>query len=255
MHGTPPYEVAVIHGGPGAPGSAAPLARELSDDAGVLEPFQTAMTVDGQVGELHGQIAGQAKSPVTIIGWSWGAWLALLLAARYPDLVGKLILVGCGPFEKRYAEMVMSTRLSRLGRDDRSEALSLIGQLNGATTPVDGALFARFGALMEKADTYEPLGLEGDVVEFQPEVNKSVWAEAQRMREDGSLLDEARTVRCPVVALHGDYDSHPYEGVKGPLSRSISTFKFVLLSHCGHTPWNERYARDRFFALVRQELP
>ncbi len=40
-YGNPPFSVAVIHGGPGAPGEMAPVARELSSRWGVLEPLQT----------------------------------------------------------------------------------------------------------------------------------------------------------------------------------------------------------------------
>ena len=52
-YGDPPFDVAVLHGGPGAPGEVGPLAQELSNSHGVLEPFQTEDTVDGQVRELR----------------------------------------------------------------------------------------------------------------------------------------------------------------------------------------------------------
>jgi hypothetical protein len=39
IYGTAPYRLAVIHGGPGAPGEMAPMARELSPNIGVLEPL------------------------------------------------------------------------------------------------------------------------------------------------------------------------------------------------------------------------
>lgn len=40
--GKAPFTVAVIHGGPGAGGEMAPVARKLACDYGVLEPIQTA---------------------------------------------------------------------------------------------------------------------------------------------------------------------------------------------------------------------
>ena len=40
------YKVALVHGGPGAPGSIAPVARELSKTCGVLEPLQTRASVE-----------------------------------------------------------------------------------------------------------------------------------------------------------------------------------------------------------------
>ncbi len=41
-YGSKPYNVAIIHGGPGAPGEMTPLAQELSGDFGIIEPLQTA---------------------------------------------------------------------------------------------------------------------------------------------------------------------------------------------------------------------
>ncbi len=49
-----------------------------------------------------------------MIGFSWGAWLSLILAAQYPYLVSRLILIGCGPLEEKYVPKIMETRLSRL---------------------------------------------------------------------------------------------------------------------------------------------
>jgi pimeloyl-ACP methyl ester carboxylesterase len=56
------------------------------------------------------------------------------------------------------------------------------------------------------------------------------------------------------VAIHGDYDPHPAEGVREPLSKVLKDFRFILLEHCGHLPWIEREAREGFFELVRGEL-
>src|SRR5689334_10271462 len=99
-YGSAPFRIVVVHGGPGAPGSVAPIARELGQTRGVLEPLQTATTVDGQIEELRLVVQQNATAPVMCIGHSWGAWLSMLVAAAYPELVCKLILVGSGPFEE-----------------------------------------------------------------------------------------------------------------------------------------------------------
>ena len=49
LYGDTPYNVAVLHGGPGCPGAVAPVARELSRDYGVLEPLQTKDSINEQV--------------------------------------------------------------------------------------------------------------------------------------------------------------------------------------------------------------
>ena len=52
--GAETYEIAVIHGGPRAPGEMAPVARKLARalSVGVIEPMQTKLTIDGQLEEL-----------------------------------------------------------------------------------------------------------------------------------------------------------------------------------------------------------
>lgn len=53
FYGDTPYAAALIHGGPVAAGEMAPLARRLAaNDLGVLEPLQTADSVEGQIDEL-----------------------------------------------------------------------------------------------------------------------------------------------------------------------------------------------------------
>lgn len=120
FYGEQPYRVAVAHGGPGAPGSVAAVARELSKLKGVLEPLQTATTLDGQIEELYGVLVEHGDLPVTLIGYSWGAWLVYLMAARYPDAVAKIILVGSGAFRPEYVKQLSQTRLSRLTPEERT---------------------------------------------------------------------------------------------------------------------------------------
>ena len=52
-YGERPYSVVVVHGGPGAGGEMGVVAGELAPEWGVLEPIQTAGTVEGQVEELR----------------------------------------------------------------------------------------------------------------------------------------------------------------------------------------------------------
>ena len=87
IYGEKPFKIAVLHGGPGAPGYMAPVARELSSTWGVLEPLQTAITVEGQVQELRKVLQNYADLPVCVIGSSWGAWLGFIVSAHFPEYI------------------------------------------------------------------------------------------------------------------------------------------------------------------------
>jgi pimeloyl-ACP methyl ester carboxylesterase len=254
-YGKEPYSVAVIHGGPGARGEVAPIARELSSLCGILEPLQTKDSVEGQVQELHDELEENGTFPIALIGHSWGAWLSFLLAARHPSLVKKLILVGSGPFEEEYAVNLLGTRLLRLHEKERVEILSLIETLDNPAISDKNRLVARFGQLMSKADSYDRLSDSNiESLEVEYNINLSVWGEAEKLRRSGELLETGKKIRCPVLAIHGDYDPHPSEGVKIPLSRILKDFRFILLEKCGHYPWMERFARDRFYDILKSEI-
>jgi pimeloyl-ACP methyl ester carboxylesterase len=253
-YGNPPYKVAVIHGGPGAPGSMAPVAKALSSDRGVLEPLQTASSIDGQLRELYTSLEQNAELPVTLIGWSWGAWLSFLFAAEHPGFVSQLILIGSGPFEQKYAPQVLQTRFNRLTDKQKDEYHELCLFLDNPAIEDKSSFFKRMGKLFDKVDAYVPSDLDNEIMEVQYEIFRSVWNEAFELRKSGRLLKRARSVRCPVTAIHGDYDPHPYEGVKRPLSRILKNFRFILLKNCGHKPWIEQEAKDRFFDCLKNEL-
>jgi pimeloyl-ACP methyl ester carboxylesterase len=253
-YGKPPFSIVVIHGGPGAAGEMAPVARELKSNWGVLEPHQKADSIKGQVEELKTILEGNGVFPVSLIGFSWGAWLSFIFAANYPAFLRKLILVGSGPFEEKYAVGIQKTRLNRLSQKDRKEAESLIRVLNDPAAEDKGKVFSRLGELFLRTDAYDPVTQESESVDFRVDIFQRVWKEAEKLRRSGKLLQLGESIKCPVVAIHGDYDPHPAEGVQKPLSSVLKDFRFILLKNCGHNPWIEQKAREEFFRIVREEL-
>jgi len=254
-YGTAPYQVAVIHGGPGAPGEMAPVARELSLLCGVLEPLQTKATLQEQLEELQTVVKEHGHLPITLIGYSWGAMLSYLFTARNPSLVKKLILISSGVFEEQYALTIMETRLSRLSEEARTRLDALTRALHDPTNTDKNATFAQLGELDSEADSFDPLPHTNEVMECQYALYESVWEDAQELRSSGELVEIGRHIHCPVVAIHGDYDPHPAEGIAIPLSRVVNDFRFILLQHCGHQPWYEKDAKEPFYMHLKQELP
>jgi pimeloyl-ACP methyl ester carboxylesterase len=254
-HGSAPFNIAVLHGGPGAAGEMAPVARELASSQGILEPLQTAASLDGQIEELGTVLGKNGDPPVTLIGFSWGAWLGFVFAANNSELVRKLILVGSGPFEEGYVAKIGETRLSRLSAEERAEVQSLGAIIDSPEAGNKDAAFERLGTLLSKADAYDPIPHESTEIDYDVGIFQKVWKDAAELRSSGRLLELGRHIECPVVVIHGDYDSHPAEGVQKPLSAILKSFRFVLLKNCGHMPWIERHARDKFYQILEEELP
>ena len=251
-YGKKPYNIVLLHGGPGAAGEMKPVAERLSSDFGVLELLQTEKTINGQVEEVQHQLDAFAELPVTLVGYSWGAWLAILFASLHKKYVKKLILISAGSLNSKYQPDIMQIRLERLKEQERVEVIQIMEDMDSGLS--DNVQFARFGQLMNQADSYayEPMG--NDLMEADVEINRKIWFEARSLRECGELLNFAGDIKCPVVVFHGDYDPHPLEGVKKPLSEKLEHFRFIKLKKCGHTPWHEKYARESFFDLLKNVL-
>jgi pimeloyl-ACP methyl ester carboxylesterase len=249
-YGKSPFAVAVIHGGPGGAGEMAPVAQRLSSEQGILEPFQTAPTLEGQIEELRHVLATNAQIPVTLIGYSWGATLSYLVTARYPELVSRLILVSCGGFTPESGKKCQETRFHRMSPTLQTEVLSLFKQLQLPTEPEADQAFVQLGHLFSKLDAFAPLAYEQDEIEYNRNIFLQVSEDLAALRTSGTLLDHAKNIQCPVLAIHGDYDPHPAEDIQQPLSSCISIFKFELLKQCGHKPWIEQHAEQAFYRIL-----
>jgi len=117
--------------------------------------------------------------------------------------------------------------------------------------------FARLGALFSKADTYDPIicqSNESEIIDCQVDIFQNVWKDAAALRRSGKLLELGKYIKCPVVAIHGDHDPHPAEGIHKSLSAILRSFRFVLLKNCGHKPWIERETKEEFYEILKEEL-
>ncbi len=255
LYGQGPYGVAVVHGGPGAAGEMAPVADRLSRAGfGVLEPLQTKDSVVSQIEELLHQMQAYGEIPYTLIGFSWGAWLSLLAAAREPSHIEKLILISSGSFQTSYVTGLMDTRRQRLSGQENDELTELLYRLTDEHEKERDTVFARLGQLMTKADACDPIDLNESAMSCRFDIFKKVWAEAEALRRSGQLLETATQLQCPVIAIHGDHDPHLAAGVREPLTKAIGDFQFILLPRCGHKPWIEKHSAEDFYRILIQSL-
>ena len=254
LHGQQPYTVVAVHGGPGGIGEARPLAEELARDYGVIEPFLLADSLEGQIEDLKSAIDQYGHTPVTLIGHSYGAMLSYIFAARFPDLVGKLILVSSGVLEREEAEMTNVTRLSRLSDEQKSELENARNTYLNATGEAQKQAFVELFTLIQRTDAYNLIPHESDLVIVEPEHYGSVWSGMQALLDSGKLIEHGKDIKCPIIVIHGAYDPRSGEGIKQSLSKYVPDFTFILLEKCGHYPWYEKEAREEFFLELRKNL-
>ena len=255
-YGKAPFSIVVVHGGPGAAGEMVPVAQELKACGGILEPLQTANSIEGQIEELKCQLEKNGDLPVVLIGFSWGAWLSILFTVKYQSFVKKLILIGSGPFEEKYAGIIEETRLSRLTDLEKKKYYYVIKSLIRGSADVK-TLLNQLESLLSITDCFNRIEYNldiGETIEFRSDIFQSVSTEAAGLRRSGILLEQITLIQCPLIAIHGDFDPHPSEGVREPLSKHRKTSKFILLDKCGHRPWIEKQAQDEFYKVLKHEI-
>lgn len=260
-YGAQPYNLILIHGGPGDSGSLKPLADELEKDFGILEPIQTKSTLRSLLKEIKDYIDIEGSKPVVLIGHSFGAWLSYLYAATYPNDVKKIVLVGSGPFQQEYYEHIQKNRLRRLDENQRAKFQKLIDELSNPTGMDMDAVLQELEKYLHITDNFdvdpELDDLEDtrkDLVLMDKDSIPKVLNEAIKKRKTGELLEMGKKISCPVIVMHGDYDPHPFDGLKTPLSKVLENVKFIKLEKCGHFPWKEKKAKDTFYKHLRENI-
>jgi pimeloyl-ACP methyl ester carboxylesterase len=245
--------VILLHGGPGAIGSLEPLARELSEDFGVIEHLQSKKSIEKEMNELNNIIERNADVPVTIIGHSYGAWFATLFADKYPLDIRKLILVSSGPFKNENAKNIMDTRFERLSEEERENARNYMDIIFNKKEGDKKEALTKFGTLMTKTDSYELIE-EKPKTKVDFDLFDTLSKEISDLRYDEKLLDSLEKVEIPIVFIQGNYDPHPADKLKETVEKHGNNTKFYLLKKCGHYPWLEKYAKDDFITILDKEL-
>jgi pimeloyl-ACP methyl ester carboxylesterase len=179
--------VAVLHGGPGARGSVASLARQLSDRFNVLEPLQRRsgampLTVAQHVDDLARVLPGR----MPIIGWSWGAMLALSFSVEHPHLVQSLVLIGCGTYDPSARATLASAMSHRLGTDGHRRMADLRAAFEATSDPVTrDDLLAQRGALSEQAQSVALIEPNRSDLAADAQGHEEAWNDALRRQDDG----------------------------------------------------------------------
>jgi pimeloyl-ACP methyl ester carboxylesterase len=232
------------------------LARDLASDFRVLEPFQRRggdlpLSVDVHVEDLAQVFPRRAP----IVGWSWGAMLALSFAARHPGRASSLVLVGCGTYDSDSRAAYHEAMTQRLGLAGRLRVEELERRL---AVEKDRArrdhLFGQLAETMTRAQAFDSISKRKDVVAVDSLGFEETWQDVLRVQSDGIEPAAFAAITAPVLMIHGDDDPHPGRATRDTLQRHIPHLEYHQLRRCGHTPWLERQARDLFLATLRYRL-
>jgi pimeloyl-ACP methyl ester carboxylesterase len=251
QHGTAGPWVIAVHGGPGAMGSMASVARGLAGRFRVLEPWQrrsggVPLTVARHVADLHHLVQARCEGQrPALVGHSWGAMLALAYAAVHADEIGPLVLVGCGTFDPAARARMQAIREARMD----GELWEEMARLDKEIADPDQRLCA-LGRLMMRVDSYDLALAEMETEVCDAVAHRETWHDMLRLQAAGVYPALFAAIRSPVLMVHGAADPHPGDRIRDGLAPYLPQLEYHQWAHCGHYPWLERAVGDEFFALV-----
>ncbi len=248
----------VLHGGPGAhhdyllPGfDALAAGRTLIyyDQRGggrSAVPRDVPVGWQEQVADLEALRTLWHIERLPLVGYSWGALLALLYAVEHPDRVERLVLVSPAPawregraqFEANFAERNTAPALQAERKALRESGLR----------DQDPEAYQRRLFELSVAPYFHNPALVGKLTSFR--VTGRTQQEVWDSLGEYDLRPALGALGLPATILHGNSDPIPAD-----LARTTAELlggEFHLIERCGHVPHVERF--DEFVRLASAGL-
>ena len=221
------------------------LGRELrlvchdERGCGLSAPDGAALGLDASVEELQAVVDAVAEPRVALLGISGGAATALAYAARHPDRVSHLVLLG------GYTAGLLARNPSADARAYAEATLTLIrlgwGQPNSAVQQFFSAQMVPDASAEQRAA----------MTEQQRRSCDSARAEAiLRARLLVDVRAELAAVRCPTLVLHAEGDGMVSIELGRELAAAIPGARFESLPTRNHLPLPGDGAFERFCQAV-----
>jgi len=178
------------------------------------------------VAGLEAVLAGRGRA--TLVGHSLGAWMAMVLAARHPEQVERVVAVNGGPLRSP----VETVNLLPGSREEARETMARLR--DPAHPPVPDAVLDELVRRAPEGELARMLAAAGGM---------EAW-----------LMDEAqlRSFPVPVRLVWGSSDQlRPLDYARRMLE-ALPDARLIPIAQCGHLPQQE--APGRFLAALGQAL-
>jgi pimeloyl-[acyl-carrier protein] methyl ester esterase len=185
-------------------------------------------------------VAARLPACATLAGWSIGAQLALAVAARHPDKVGRLVLVaGTASFVQRegWPHAMPPEMLAEFTTNMLADPEAMLPRFVGGFNRGDARAKEVTRTLLDLADPRPPVG---------------VLAAGLAWLRDIDLRTAAPHVACSTLLIHGAVDPLMPLAVAEALAALIPSARVAAFADCAHAPFVSQ--PDAFLATVRAFL-
>ena len=195
--------------------------QELSELPGVhVYDFLTEdsfFDVDAYLDRLY-----QQEGKVDLVGWSMGGMLTLELAAKYPDKISRLMLIGSTAKFLQGKEYIHGVPLGNLQWLRRS---------------------VRKNTTQAQEDFYQQMFADGELTQLAKFPNKAMVESKEALLAGLSYLEKTDLrnilpqIKIPVHILHGKDDAICPVGAAVYMKEYLPDCKLTVFEGCGHIPF------------------
>jgi pimeloyl-[acyl-carrier protein] methyl ester esterase len=185
-------------------------------------------------------VAARLQPGTALCGWSLGAQLALAVAARHPDKVGKLLLVaGTASFVQRdgWPHAMPPEMLAEFTANVAADVEAMLPRFVGGFNRGDARAKEVTRTLLDLADPRPPA---------------ATLATGLAWLRDVDLRPLAPQVKAPTLLIHGAADPLMPLAAGEALAALIPGARLAAMAECAHAPFISR--PDEFLALVQAFL-
>lgn len=269
LAGAGPDTLVVVHGGPGFSmdyfaEDLEPLAERHAllfyDQRGTggssLVGDSAALDAERFADDLEAVRRRFGLERVNMLGHSWGAGVAALYAARHPERVGRLVIVGGIPLRRQ--GLMQAFDALAAGRDSATRHRMEEWRDARLANPGDAEACRAYYVLWFQPFFGDPAAAgrsKGDFCAGAPEAlrNKIVAVDRFTMASlgDWDWRPALRQLAAPTLVIHGTSDPLPVESAR-EWAAAIPDARLLLLEGVGHFPYLE--VPERFFTAVDEFL-
>jgi proline iminopeptidase len=261
--------VVVIHGGPGFSmryfrDDLAPLAKgntllfydQRGTGKSTLVSDSDALTGARFAADLEALRQHFALERLTLLGHSWGAGVAALYAERHPERVGRMVIVGGIPPQRK--DLVQAFEGLAAGRDTATQRQMQEWHEARIANPANVEACREYYRLWFRPFFGDAEVAERSIVDVCSDSPESLRNKAASVdRYVMASLGEwdwrvvLRRVVAPALVIHGTADPLPLAGAR-EWAAMLPDGRLLQLEGIGHFPYLE--APDEFFTAVHEFL-
>jgi len=258
--------IVVIHGGPGLTQDyLLPQMAKLAKNNRVIfydqrgcgqssgEINADSIRIETFMNDLESIRKAFGYSKITILGHSWGGFLAMEYAIEHPESVQNLILLNSCPASSEEYNLFLQEYMKRLApfQDELNSITESDKFVEG-----DPATIEKYFRIIFRTYCYDPikanyLDLRMSPKAFIDGTKVSKIFNQNILTKPFSLHEQLKKIQIPTLIIHGDFDVAPYAGAQ-KIHESIDNSKYILIKNCGHFPFVE--SPDEFFEALGRFL-